>query len=342
MEIDKDIESLLEYGEIEKAKRLLSKVKNKALYLYYWSEIERTKGFISRCIKPLKTALKNTNDSNLRFKIVIRMASVLRALGRAKEAMRYLKIAQGISPNSEEFLLEKAMVLRLIERYKEALKIFRYLKNIYIKKGDYQGLSYILWAEGGMYRNMGRIYRSIRAYEDSLKYAKKAEDNTLILYSTLGLAGVIRIAGMLKRSLRLYLSCIKKAPSDDLFAKAYSYCGSANALRQMGSFKEALRYYKIALNYYTTIEDDPDTALVLWGMAECYKKYNLKKALECISKAKKYLRNSYEIRGKILLKLTEAQIRYALGDNMKARRLFFQAISLAKKHKLNTPIETFG
>lgn len=343
METYKKIELYIENGDIKAAEKLLSEIKlNKGISLYYNAEITRMKGLVLKSIKLFKKALIYNISLEYRFKIFIKLISLLRTIGNVKEAKRYLSMAEKLKPYSDEFLIEKAMVLRLLEKYEEALKIFNYLKKSYLSKKDYQAVSYILWAEGGVYRNMGEILKSIKTYQESIRYAKVSNDDTLVLYSTLGLAGSVRIAGMLKRSLRLYSKCIEKSPTDDYFAKAYSYCGTANALRQIGKFGKALKYYRYALKYYTFIKDNPDTALVLWGMAECYKRYNLNKALKYVCKAKKYLKDTHEIRGKILVTLTESYIRYALGEKLKANKLFYNAIVLSKRHKLNTLMETFG
>ncbi|MGC8867796.1 MAG: tetratricopeptide repeat protein, partial [Elusimicrobiales bacterium] len=126
------------------------------------------------------------------------------------------------------------------------------------------------------------------------------------------------------------------------FAKGYSYCGTGNALRQLGNYKAALRFYRKALSYYRKTQDRADMALVLWGMAECYKKIDIKKAYRYIIKAKKLIKGLQEVRGRILINLTESHIRYAMGDVERAKKLFNRAVKISIKHKANTLIESFG
>ncbi|MCX7641413.1 MAG: tetratricopeptide repeat protein [Elusimicrobiales bacterium] len=337
------IEKLLNNGEINRAKKIINKIKtDKMHYYYYAAEAERMRGMISKSISLFKKSLKFVDNDNFKFKILIKLISLSRTIGNIIDSKRYIEIAKKINSKSEEFLIEKAMYLRLIEKYKKSFEIFEKLKKNYFKNKDYQGISYIFWAEAGIHRTLGNIRKSINAYKSSMKYAVKSNDKTLYLYSKLGLSGTLRIAGKLKDSYKFYYSCIKLTPDDDMFAKGYSYCGTANALRQMGKFKQAIKYYKKALNFYKKVGDEPDIALVLWGMAECYKKYNIDRALKIILQAKKYIKNSQEIRGKVLIILTESYLRYTKGEIKKAKKLFNAAIKLSNKHSIYTYIETFG
>ncbi|MCX7905071.1 MAG: tetratricopeptide repeat protein [Elusimicrobiales bacterium] len=342
MSIKEKIESLLNKEKIKDAERLIRKIKKEKEYYYYYAEIMRMKGFITKAIFLFKKALNEINDRDIKLKIFIRIMSLLRTIGDINDLKKYIILTQRLKANSEEFLLEKAMCLRLFEKYNQANKIFKKLKKIYTKNKDYQGISYILWAQGGIYRTKGSINKSINSYKKAKKYALKAKDKTLYLYSNLGLAGSLRIAAKLKESYKTYYSCIKLSPNDDMFAKGYSYCGAANALRQMGFYKKAIKYYNKALKYYLKIKDNADIALVLWGLAECYKKYDINKALVYLKKAKKYLKDKKEIRGKILILFSESYIRYIKGDIKKAKNLFNRAMKLSKKHSMYIYLENFG
>lgn len=340
MEITKQIEEYLNFEKINEAEKLIKKLKREKYFFYYYAEILRIKGFVKKAIYYYKKAMEKMKEK--KFEIILKIISLYRTTGEKNKAKKYIKMAEKINPNSIELMIEKAMYFRLIEKYENAVKIFKRLLKYYIKNKDYQAVSYINWAVGGIYRNKGDLKKSIKYFQKAIEYSKTAKDESMMIYSILGLAGVLRIRGDLKRSYNLYYLITKKAPKTDIFAKAYSFCGTGNALRQMGKIEEALKYYKTSLKLYEKIKDNPDTALVLWGMAECYKKTNIKKAIQCIRKAKKLLKNSYEIRGKILLKKLEAEIKYSIGNKKEAKKLFEEAYNLAKKHKLNTLVETFG
>lgn len=338
-----DIEKLIESEQFDKALKLLENTnKNSFEYFYFKAEINRIKGFIKKAHDIFKKALKYAQKYDDKFKTFIRLASLSRALGDLNKSAKYLKLAEKINPSSVDFLIEKAMYLRLSEKYADAFKIFKKLKKIFSNEKDYSALAYILWAEGGIYRNMGLIDLSIKSFKNAIKYSNISKDPSILLYSKLGLAGSLRIKGEIKKSYNLYHECIKKSPSSDLFAKGYSLCGTANALRQLGRYKTALRYYRKALFYYKKIKDNPDTALVLWGMSECFKKIDLKKADKCLKEARKYLKNTHEIRGKILVNISDAHLRYVSGDIKNSKILFNKALELSLKHNLNTVIECFG
>lgn len=343
MDIIKEIETHINYERVEKAEKLIKHLKKeKALFFYYYAEIFRIKGLIKKSIFYYEKTIRVINDKNKKFDALLKLISLYRTIGNVKKARLYLTIAQKMNPNSLELMIEKAMYLRLVERYREAINTFNKLIKYYSKYKDFQALSYIYWAVGGIYRNNGDLKNSIKSFQKAIKYSNLVKDKSMKLYSMLGLAGVLRISGDIKTSYKLYHLATKMADRTDLFARAYSFCGTANALRQMGKINNALRYYKIALKLYQKIKDNPDTALVLWGMAECYKKIDITKSLQFINRAKKLLKNSHEIRGSILLKKIEAEIKYVLGKKKEAQRIFDSAYKLAKKYKFNTLFETFS
>ncbi len=343
MEREKMIEKLLDEAKLEEASKMINLIKkNRFYYFYYKAEILRMKGIIKKALILFKKSFTLASSDDEKLKSLLKIASLSRTVGDLKTAERSIILAKKISPQSADVLMENAMYLRLAERYNKALKIFNRLKKMYFKKNDISAISYIMWAEGGIYRNIGDIKKSVEKFKEALRYAKMAKDLSLEIYCELGLAGCLRIMGKINESYLTYSRCIKKIPQDDFFGKGYSYCGTANALRQLGRYKTALEYYKKALYYYNKTDDKADIALVLWGMAECYKKIDLKKAYFYINKAKRLIKNIHEIRGSILIKLTESHIRYARGEREKAKKLFNEAFELSKKHKLNTLIETFG
>ncbi|MGC8867926.1 MAG: hypothetical protein ACP5PA_06965, partial [Elusimicrobiales bacterium] len=207
--VEEIIEKLLDDNRLNEALKKVNLIKKyRFSYFYYMAEILRMRGLIKKSLVFFKRSLALASSNEEKFKSALKIASLSRTLGDLKTARKHLAIAMKISPSSLELLMERAMYLRLSERYDDAIEIFNRLKREYIKKKDIAGISYILWAEGGMYRNMGMIKKSIRSFTNALKYAKMIKEPSLEIYSELGLAGSLRIIGKLKESYLLYSRCI--------------------------------------------------------------------------------------------------------------------------------------
>lgn len=342
MEIEERLSLLIENDELDSAKKILLKLKKGFIYFFYYAEILRISGFIKKAIFFYKKALKYTKEKDKRFEIFIKIASIYRTIGNIRNAKYYLDLASKIGLKSDDLDIEKAMFLRLCGKFDKALKILTKLEKKFIKEKDYDGVSYILWAKGGTYRSMGRLKKSEQSFYEAIRYANKSRNKTLKVYSMLGLSGTLRISGEIRKSFKLYKKCISLAPKNDLFAKGYALCGTGNALRQLGDYNLALRYYKIALKHYAKIKDFADLALVLWGMSECYKKKDINTALMIAKKALNYLKNLSEPRGLILIYMTLGHIYYIKGQINKAKKYFDLAIKISKKHNLNVYLECFG
>jgi len=306
----------------------------------------RIEGFFQKAIYYYKKALPFHLQKERKLEILNKICAAFRAIGDKKNAKKYsntaIKFAIKNKLNITQSMLEKAMTYRLCGEYEKAIKIFENIKKIYYHQKDYQGISYILWAIGGIYRLTGNFNKSIEYFKNSYKIALKIKDRDLKLYSLFGLAGVLRISGDINKSYKTYRKAARMVSKNDYFGLAYSYCGMANSLRQKGEFKKAKSFYMKSLKLYKAINDKPDLGFVYWGLGEIYKKENNnKKALYCFNIANKLFKSGHEKRGEILNNISISHIKYLNGEIKEANKTFFNAIKKAKKEKLNTYIEIF-
>ncbi len=335
------IESYLAEENIVKAYSLIKKIKDESYY-YYMAEAKRIEGLNSQAIGFYKKYLKFSKNKEYYLDTLIKLSSLYRAVGDIKRARKYLDFTKGIAKNNIEFQLEIAMFYRMKGEFERALNIFKVLMKKYLFTKDFQGVSYILWAIGGIYRVKGEFKKSIDSYKRSIKYAMKVNDKSLIIYSKLGLGGVLRVSGRINEAYKEYLQTSKIIDKTDNFAKAYVFCGIGNCLRQMGKYNKAISFYKKSYLLYQKVGDELDLAFVLWGVGECYKRMGkFSKAIDVLIKANKLFSKGFEPRGKILNLISLSHCFYHKGEIKKARKLYFKAIHLAKKNKLNTYMEIF-
>jgi len=341
--------SLIEEGELEKALSSLRKkeFKTSVYYSFFMGEIYRIKGFFYKAASNYESFLK-CRDIDIRYRIesLNKLSACYRALGDYEKSNGYIKQAMKLSERNkiklDDTLIEMAMVHRLKGNFKEAINIFNYLKRKFLSRKDYAAISYINWSIGGIYRLKGDFKNSIDSFIQAKLYAKKAGDNDLLVYSLFGLAGVLRISGDIEGSYLNYKKAKAIISSDDFFAIAYSYCGMGNALRQLGRLNEAEGMYKRSFKYYSLIGDKVDLGFVCWGLGEIYKKKGyLNKALGYFNKAGVLFKKGLEKRGEILNMISTSQLLYLFGEKNKANTLYFKALKIAKKEKLNTYLEIF-
>lgn len=339
-----EIENYISEEDVDKAYFLLKKIKKDFLFYYYLGETYRIKGLMKKAINFYIKAISKANktiDKTKMFNALLKIASISRAFGDIKNTKKYIDMAGKLFIN-REYLLEKAMYLRMIGDFKKAINIFDNLIDEYKKEKDYQALSYILWAKGGIFRLEGKFALSIKAYRQSYYYANKIKDPSLMVYSLFGLAGVFRVSGNINESNKIYKKAKSIIPDTDLFAKAYAYCGIANSLRQMANIDNAIKNYKKSYLLYKKVGDDLDLGFVLWGLGECYKRKNLlKKALSIFYKADRLFNKGFEPRGRILNLISISQTLYLMGNIKKAKKLYKVAIKESEKNNLNTYLEIF-
>lgn len=274
--------------------------------------------------------------------VFLKMASCKRALGLKGQAINWCTKALRLYPKDEDAFLEIAMAYRLSGLWEKAKKILLRLKKSYFVRKDYAGMSYILWALGGLERNRGELERSKRNFMNSLKFARIAKDKSLQIYALFGLGGICRIKGELDRSLLYYRKASFLLSKNDTFALAYSFCGSANALRQLGQLSEAKKLYERSRRLYSSLKDDADLGFVYWGRGEIKrKKGDLNGALSDFKMALKLFSRCFEKRGEVLSVLSMAKTLYAMGCKDKADNMYFRAIKTAKKEGLKTYLEDY-
>ncbi len=313
---------------------------------YKKGEILRSQGLFKPAIKQYLLVLKTEKVLENKLDVMLSLASCYRTLG---DAQKSLKLVEKVSKISQDFelddylilaLQEKAMSLRAGGKLEDSLKILNQLFKFYTNIKDNEGLSYINWAIGGIYRLQGEFKKSIKHFNLAIKNAK---DKINLAYSYCGLAGVSRIAGDIDGCVKNYKIAQKLfAKTSDNFGKAYINCGLANGLRQKGDYKTAFKHYLVADKLYSKIDDKADLGFVKWGKAFILAKQGkIKLAFAELKQAEKLFSKTDEVRGQILTQLSLANCVYILGDVKKADKIYDNAVKHARKEKLYTHLETF-
>ncbi|MBP7796258.1 MAG: tetratricopeptide repeat protein [Elusimicrobiales bacterium] len=339
------IEKKLDDEDVLSARKMIEKLDKNSPYRYYFiAESKRIEGFLKNAIYDYLRAIKGLKDMDREkyFNSLLKISAIYRSEGDKKNTLKYINMAEKINPNSLELMIEKAMYYRMIGNFEKAISIFNRVKEKYILEKDYAGVSYIMWAIGGILRLKGMFKESIKSYQNAISHAKRVKDSSLEVYSLFGLAGVLRVSGEIKKSYEIYRKSLSLISTDDSFATAYVHCGMANSLRQSQRLDDAIKNYRISYKYYSKINDSLDLALVLWGAGECYKKKNkLDTALKLFKKASKLFKTGFEPRGEILNMISTAETLYLLGNIKEANKIYFNAIAKAKKNHLYTYLERF-
>ncbi|ACC98155.1 Tetratricopeptide domain protein [Elusimicrobium minutum Pei191] len=344
------LEQLLDAGNHSEVIKKTKNYKGKDGAVYFMiGEARRMLGAFMPAIATYKKAAKLTNDAALKMDILLSLASCERTLGNAEQAFKtasaVYEFADGLDYEDYKIaaLQEAGMAQRAWGRLDDALDSLNEVLAHYTAEKDHAGISFILWAKGGIFRLQGKFAEGIKSFKDSLKHAVKAKDKINQAYAYCGLAGIARISGDINACVNNYKLADKIfVKTQDTFGKAYTNCGMANGLRQQGKLDEALKRYKNADELYTIIGDKVDLGFVKWGRADVLKRKNkLQQSLLELKEAEKLFDGSDEKRGQILTRLSMAQVLYALGQKDTAVEMFDAAVAKAKHEGLNTYLEIY-
>ncbi len=344
------LENLLDENQPSKVVSLLKKYNGtdgETLFLY--GEAERMLGNFEPAIKIYERAAKYAKTPELKIEILLALAASERTLGRAESAYQ-AALAARVLADSLEFeehsvyaLQEMAMAMRAYGALDESMDMLNEVLAYYTEKKDYSGMSFILWAKGGIFRLKGQFVESKEMFKRAAANAKKAVDKISLAYAYCGLAGVSRICAEVENCVKYYkMAEVIFKNTEDTFGKAYTNCGMANGLRQLGKYNEAWKKYIEADKLYSQIGDKVDLGFVKWGKADVLKKKGkLKEALVELWAAKEFFASSDEKRGQILTEISIAQTLYALGQKEDAVKIYDAAVAAAKKEGLNTYLEIY-
>ena len=304
----------------------------------------REAGYFAKSEALYKSVLRGSADAALRAEASLGSALGLRAVGDTKGAAARLKDARRAAKAAgldlaDRIDLEEALVLRAAEKYGEALKRLKPR----LRGADAEEAAFLWWAIGGCYRFQGRLSDAVAAFRKSMALAAKARDKVGRGYALFGLAGAVRVKGDAKASDKHYREAgrLFEGTGDD-FGRAYAACGGANALRQLGRLAEAERGYRRAYGIYAGLGDPVDLAYVDWGWGEVHlKRGELAPALKRFAAAEKAFRSGHETRGVVLCLHSRARALHAQGQTSQAERLFSEGVSLARRAKIHTHLESF-
>ena len=262
------------------------------------------------------------------------LTSILRSLGRVKEARALWDRARGKVPEPD-WLLEDALIDRAAGKYPRALG-----KLAALKPRDRAEEAFILWASGGARRFHGDLEGSRRDFARSLALAG---DNEGKAYALFGLGGVLRILGRFAEAEKAYAEAGRRlAGSPDLFGRAYAHCGLANVLRQRGRLDEAERHYRKSHLLYSKLGDLVDLAYVDWGLGQVHvKRGELVEGERRLRLALKGFAAGGEHRGWAMSEKALAEVLHARGRTAQAERLFDSAVRRSRAAGLHAHLEIF-
>jgi len=348
-----DINTLNDLLEKNRPSEVLEKVKSirtkTAAVWFILAEAQRQLGSFEEALKSYAQALSRAEDAEERMDTLLAMSACYRTLGHSAAAYELAEETLEMSKELEydeytvRAMQEMGMALRAWGRLEEALELLDAVLAAYVQQKDYNGISFIHWAKGGIFRLQGHFEEGIAQFQKAISFAKKAGDSISEAYGYCGLAGISRICGKIDDCVNNYKRAEKIfKKTEDLFGKAYTNCGMANGLRQQGKYDEALRHYNVADKLYTSIHDTVDLGFVKWGRADILKRKNkMNLALKDLQEARVLFDNSDEKRGQILTKLSLAQVLYALGQTDEAEVLYAEGVKQAQAEKLHTYLESY-
>jgi len=348
-----DTDTLNDLLEKNRPSEVLEKVKSvrtkTAAVWFVLAEAQRQLGSFEDALKSYAQALSRAEDAEERMDTLLAMSACYRTLGHSAAAYELaeetLEMAQELEYDeyTVRAMQEMGMALRAWGRLEEALELLDAVLAAYVQEKDYNGMSFIHWAKGGIFRLQGHFEEGIAQFKKAVLFAKKAGDIISEAYGYCGLAGISRICGKIDDCVNNYKRAEKIfKKTEDLFGKAYTNCGMANGLRQQGKYDEALRHYNVADKLYTSIHDTVDLGFVKWGRADILKRKNkMQLALKDLQEARVLFDNSDEKRGQILTKLSLAQVLYALGQTDEAEGLYAEGVKQAQAEKLHTYLESY-
>ncbi|MDD4004383.1 MAG: tetratricopeptide repeat protein [Elusimicrobiaceae bacterium] len=350
MENMEALQAFIDDGKPSLAYEILSKLKtHSAATARMTADALRMLGRFDEAIKWYRQAGLTEKDPENKAWLLLGLAACLRTLGSGKRAYKAAVKAGEAARDLEidELLvaaeLEAALALRAQGEFEQSLSGLKDVFNTYLANSDYQGMGYVHWAIGGVYRLQGRLDLAVHEFSRAITLAKKTGDETALGYAYFGLAGASRIAGNIADSEKFYrLADTIFKDSDDTFARAYVNCGLANALRQKGVYDEAFTRYTEADRLYSSINDEPDLGFVKWGLGSILlKRGELKKAFEQFKLAEKLFSKYDEKRGQLLTQFSLACADYLLGNRRQAATRFDRAYKTAQKEGLYTYLESF-
>ncbi len=336
---------LLERGSPAAALRMLPAASPRPLACeaaYLRGECLRALGFLARATTAYERALRAApGEPDLAFECRLGLASVLRTLGRAKEARRVLSRCG--SPQGEDahrLALERALLARAEGRSRECLRLLRPLLGGRRAGGD---RGFLLWASAGARRLVGDLAGSTRDFLRSRQACRRGADPRGEGYAMLGLGGVSRIRGRLAEARTWYSRALARfRKGEDLFALAYAHCGLANCLRQRGRIGAALAHYARSSRLYARLGDRVDLAYVDWGVGRIrLQRGELTRAEISLRTALKAFEKGGEARGVVLAELSLAAVLHARGRTAEAERRFARGLSLARKTGLKSHLEAY-
>jgi len=274
-----------------------------------------------------KQLLKNKNPEK-RIKIYLIISSILRRKNNPRAALQFLKKAEKLAIYEEEFaeiLCEKALIFRMLLKYREAVNHIRKARKIYKKIKDKNGIAYSYWIEGGIKRYWGRSQEGLILFKKSYSLFKKIKDKVAESYSLCGIGGTYRICGKFKESLKNYRKAnfiFKKFK--DKFGLAYSYCGTGSAFRMLNRFKSSEENYKKAIQLYKEIKDDWNMAYSLWGYTMLLQKNGyLKNFSYMFKKLDKIFEKYNDKRGILYVNFLKINLNINQKNFRKAKKLIY-------------------
>ncbi len=310
--------------------------------IFFRAESLRQKACYHQAISLFKKALhgyRKTFDQAGIYHCMLALGDVYRMTGGFDLAAKFYTESIDLARNKKSGLSAAdaktglGLSLRAQGEWKEALRLIRASRNMYIRNLDREGLAFTLWAEAGTLRIKGAIPEAIGTYRQSYKIFRALEDDYGIGFCLCGLGGATRIAGKFQESLRYYVAANRMfSRLRDTFGRAYSHCGIGNAYRMLGDYRTSFAHFKKATTLYKTMGDKVSYAYTLWGIGTAYKMIGrYKEAIDSFAKAQQLFKKTKDPRGTIYCRLGFGEIALLKGKKVIAGRYFSEAWKSAEK-----------
>jgi tetratricopeptide (TPR) repeat protein len=264
--------------------------------------------------------------------VSLRLGDVSRQIEMFHDAIRWYRVAEQLSVKLKrnrirlDAMSGRAMALRGLGKYADALKTFSWLLASYRKEQDAEGMAYVLWAMGTTERFAGNFSKARQFLEEAVRRYKKIDDKSGLAYARCGLGGTFRMMGLADKSRRLYAEAFRIFRREkDEFGMCYSSCGQGNGWRMKNQFNRALPFMQRAERGYRKLKLFGPLGFVLWSRAQLrISQKNFRLAEADLKESEVAFRKSKDPRGLVYVELGK-------GDLARARnfssRSFYQRVA---------------
>ncbi len=193
----------------------------------------------------------------------------------AEAAQHYLAAARLLSKHSDKqaaAYLEAAHALRLVGRFRQALRLYIRVQTLAHQVGDAALSIDARVGEGMARRALGDLQAAIACFREALTYYQAHKDTEGYGYTLWSLGGALRLSGNFEEARDCLLAALEIFQADEpSAAEGYVRCALGGLSRMRGEYDASLAYYQKAEHILTACRDLFGRAYAACGIANAYR-----------------------------------------------------------------------